>query len=190
MIRRGVSISRRSRQLYRNQKLFSSWWRAFPLVRFENELSSVVNGVKHKALGQQGALKKTFAFNATQQLQYLHYLYPFVSAQFLTNNSPATFEARLDVVSYHLDWSCTKSSSRQDVSHGHFRVNGVTVTVPSYRLCVGDIIQCQKDFAHRFGFTKPYYSSFEVNHRILAAIFLNPNLPCQTSVCNVKSKVV
>ena len=41
-------------------------------------------------------------------------------------------------------------SSRQIISHGHVKVNGKRVTVPSYRLEVGDIVELRdkaKDLA-------------------------------------------
>jgi small subunit ribosomal protein S4 len=35
----------------------------------------------------------------------------------------------------------TVFSSRQVISHGHIKVNGRRVTVPSYRLNVGDVVE-------------------------------------------------
>jgi len=154
-------------------------------MRFEHEMSTVaIFGVKRKTPGQQGASLRYKGDEATHTQQYLRYLYPYVKV--LKKKGMATFEARLDIVAYHLDWSRTKGSSRQDVSHGHLLVNGHRVTAPGYKLKIGDVLECGKDLASRFGFSKPYYSSCEVNHRIRAAIFINPRLPCETSVCNVR----
>jgi small subunit ribosomal protein S4 len=49
-------------------------------------------------------------------------------------------EVRLDNVVYRFGLAASRQASRQMVSHGHFLVNGKRVTVPSYRLKVGDVI--------------------------------------------------
>jgi small subunit ribosomal protein S4 len=49
-------------------------------------------------------------------------------------------ETRLDNVAYHLGFATTRAAARQMVSHGHVRVNGRKVNVPSYALRVNDII--------------------------------------------------
>ncbi len=49
-------------------------------------------------------------------------------------------EIRLDNVVYRFGLAPSRQASRQMVSHGHFLVNGKRVTVPSYRLKVGDVI--------------------------------------------------
>jgi len=50
-------------------------------------------------------------------------------------------ERRLDNVVYRLGFAKTRRQARQLVSHGHILVNGKKVTVPSYRVDVGDIIE-------------------------------------------------
>lgn len=49
-------------------------------------------------------------------------------------------ETRLDNVVYHLGFATTRAAARQMVSHGHVRVNGRKVNVPSYALRVNDIV--------------------------------------------------
>lgn len=49
-------------------------------------------------------------------------------------------ERRLDNVLYRAGFSLTRLQSRQFVSHGLFTVNGIRVTVPSYRIREGDKI--------------------------------------------------
>jgi small subunit ribosomal protein S4 len=49
-------------------------------------------------------------------------------------------ESRLDNVVYRSGIARTRRMSRQLVSHGHFTVNGVKVTIPSYRVSQYDII--------------------------------------------------
>lgn len=50
-------------------------------------------------------------------------------------------ELRLDNVVYRSGFARTRMQSRQFVSHAHFTVNGVKVTVPSISLKVGDVIE-------------------------------------------------
>lgn len=47
-------------------------------------------------------------------------------------------ERRLDNVVYRAGFTLTRLQSRQFVSHGLFTVNGIRVTVPSYRIREGD----------------------------------------------------
>lgn len=50
-------------------------------------------------------------------------------------------ETRLDNVAYHLGFGSTRASARQLISHGHVKVNGRKVTIPSYALRVNDVIE-------------------------------------------------
>lgn len=50
-------------------------------------------------------------------------------------------ELRLDNVVYRSGFARTRMQSRQFVSHAHFTVNGVKVSVPSISLKVGDVIE-------------------------------------------------
>src|SRR3989338_204945 len=49
-------------------------------------------------------------------------------------------ERRLDNVIYRLGFASTRPAARQVVSHGHVLINGKKVNVPSYMVCVGEII--------------------------------------------------
>lgn len=49
-------------------------------------------------------------------------------------------ESRLDNVVYRARFAQSRSQARQLVSHGHFRVNGRRVTVPSFRVRPGDVV--------------------------------------------------
>ncbi len=49
-------------------------------------------------------------------------------------------EMRLDNVVYRLGFAATRRQSRQLVNHGHFRVNGKKVDIPSYQVKPDDII--------------------------------------------------
>jgi small subunit ribosomal protein S4 len=49
-------------------------------------------------------------------------------------------ESRLDNAVYRANFAESRAQARQLVSHGHFRVNGKKVNVPSYRLRKGDVV--------------------------------------------------
>jgi small subunit ribosomal protein S4 len=49
-------------------------------------------------------------------------------------------EARLDNVVWRAGLTDTRPQARQLVNHGHFRVNGKKVDIPSYRVRPGDVV--------------------------------------------------
>ncbi len=49
-------------------------------------------------------------------------------------------ELRLDNVVYRAGWGATRPQARQFVSHGHIKVNGKRVNIPSYRVRKGDVV--------------------------------------------------
>jgi small subunit ribosomal protein S4 len=49
-------------------------------------------------------------------------------------------ETRLDNVVFHLGFGTTRAAARQMVGHGHVRVNGRKVSIPSFALKVNDVI--------------------------------------------------
>ena len=49
-------------------------------------------------------------------------------------------ESRLDNVVYLLGWANSRAEARQLVTHGHYKVNGKKVNIPSYLLKAGDEI--------------------------------------------------
>ncbi|HXJ58279.1 MAG TPA: 30S ribosomal protein S4 [Verrucomicrobiae bacterium] len=50
-------------------------------------------------------------------------------------------ETRLDNVVYQLGFANTRAAARQLVGHGHVRVNGRKVSIPSYSLRVNDTVE-------------------------------------------------
>jgi len=50
-------------------------------------------------------------------------------------------ELRLDNVIYRSGFARTRMQARQFVSHAHFTLNGVKVSIPSISLKVGDVIE-------------------------------------------------
>jgi small subunit ribosomal protein S4 len=49
-------------------------------------------------------------------------------------------ESRLDNIAFRALWGASRNQARQLVSHGHLLVNGRRVTIPSYRVRVGDVV--------------------------------------------------
>ncbi len=49
-------------------------------------------------------------------------------------------EMRLDNIAFRANWGISRNQARQLVSHGHVQVNGRRVTIPSYRVRVGDVV--------------------------------------------------
>ena len=58
-----------------------------------------------------------------------------------SENLIGILECRLDAVVYRMKFVPTVFSSRQLISHGHIKVNGIKVTIPSYMVKVGDKIE-------------------------------------------------
>lgn len=53
-------------------------------------------------------------------------------------------ERRLDALVYRAKFVPTVFAARQFVSHGHVKVNGQRVTIPSYRLKAGDVVEVRE----------------------------------------------
>ena len=58
-----------------------------------------------------------------------------------SENLIGILESRLDAVIYRMKFVPTVFAARQFVNHGHIRVNGKRVNIPSYRVKEGDIIE-------------------------------------------------
>jgi small subunit ribosomal protein S4 len=63
-------------------------------------------------------------------------------------------ETRLDNVVFHLGFANTRSAARQMVGHGHVKVNGRKVSIPSYGLKVNDVIEVRDNSRSRQMATK------------------------------------
>jgi small subunit ribosomal protein S4 len=49
-------------------------------------------------------------------------------------------ETRLDNVTFRAGWGSSRAQARQFVRHGHIKVNGRRVTIPSYQVRRGDVV--------------------------------------------------
>ena len=61
-----------------------------------------------------------------------------------SENLIGLLERRLDAVVYRMKFVPTVFAARQFVNHGHVMVNGRRVTIPSYRVREGDVIQVKE----------------------------------------------
>ena len=61
-----------------------------------------------------------------------------------SENLIALLESRLDAVVYRAKFVPTPFAARQFVNHGHVLVNGKRVTIPSYRVKPGDVVQVRE----------------------------------------------
>jgi len=61
-------------------------------------------------------------------------------------NLLSLLERRLDNVVFRLGFAKSRAQARQFVSHGHIRVNGRKVNIPSYIVKKGDRISVDEDF--------------------------------------------
>jgi small subunit ribosomal protein S4 len=53
-------------------------------------------------------------------------------------------ESRLDNVAYRMGFTSNRRKARQLISHGHFRVNGKKVNIPSYIVKGGDLVEVKE----------------------------------------------
>jgi len=58
-----------------------------------------------------------------------------------SENLIGLLECRLDAIVYRMKFVPTVFASRQFVNHGHVRVNGKKVNIPSYMVKEGDVIE-------------------------------------------------
>ena len=69
-------------------------------------------------------------------------------------------EMRLDNVVYRMGLAPSRRAARQFVRHGHVRVNGVKVNVPSYKTKAGDVVQA-RDVKRSREFSKAHLDAAE-----------------------------
>lgn len=85
--------------------------------------------------------QKTRRFYGVLEKQFRRY-YEKASRQpgITGENLLRMLEQRLDNVVYRLGFAATRRQARQLVNHGHFRVNGAKVNIPSYQVRPDDVI--------------------------------------------------
>src|SRR5882762_4566446 len=108
--------------------------------------------------GPKGSRRKQSEYAvALAEKQKLRYQYGILERQFRRYFSIALsrrgvtgetllqlLETRLDNVVYRLGWATTRPFARQLVNHGHLRVNGRKVSIASYNVKPGDVIDVRE----------------------------------------------
>jgi len=61
-----------------------------------------------------------------------------------SENLIGILESRLDAVVYRSKFVLTVFAARQFISHGHIKVNGKRVTIPSYQVKPGDVVEVRE----------------------------------------------
>lgn len=82
-----------------------------------------------------------------RERQFKNYLFSAIKQKTM-NTAEAVFyylEYRLDNVVFRMGLASTRSSARQMINHGHILVNGKKVTIPSYRVKIGDEINIRNE---------------------------------------------
>ena len=87
---------------------------------------------------------KGYYGNITEK-QFRRYYFEAVRRRGDTSeNLIGILEQRLDAVVYRMRFVPTVFSSRQFINHGHVRVNGKRVTIPSYRVKIDDVVEVRE----------------------------------------------
>ena len=85
--------------------------------------------------------QKAKRYYGVLESQFAHYFEIANKKKGITgDNMLQLLELRLDNVVYRLGLGKTRRMARQIVGHGHIRVNGMKVDIPSYSVKVGDVI--------------------------------------------------
>ncbi len=102
-------------------------------------------GMRRKKVSEYGAQLKEkqkvkFVYGVLEKQFHRYYLKATNMKGITGDNMLELLERRLDNVVYRLGLGKTRRAARQIVSHGHIRVNGQKVDIPSYTVKVGDVI--------------------------------------------------
>ena len=84
--------------------------------------------------------KVKFVYGILEKQFHKYYLKAANMKGVTGDNMLQLLELRLDNVVYRLGLAKTRRMARQIVGHGHIRVNGEKVDIPSYSVKVGDVI--------------------------------------------------
>ena len=87
-------------------------------------------------------------FYGVQENQFHHYFEEAERQKGIAGeNLLIMLERRLDNVVYRLGFGSSRAQARQIVRHGHIRVNGKKVDIPSYLVKAGDVISVREKSA-------------------------------------------
>ena len=110
--------------------------------------------------------------------QFYHYYEIAIKEDGITGeNLIKILESRLDNVVFRMGLATTRRESRQVVTHGHFKVNGKTVNIPSYRVKPGDVIEVKDSFKK----SKKFEQILETTHGRVTPLWLEVNKEAGTA---------
>lgn len=90
---------------------------------------------KQKVKNSYGVLEK----------QFRKYFYRSERKKGVTGEVLLQFlETRLDNIVYRMGFATNRNSARQLVTHGHFLINGREVSIPSYNVHIGDVVEVKE----------------------------------------------
>ena len=120
-------------------------------------------GTRRKKVSEYGAQLKEkqkvkFVYGVLEKQFHKYYLKATNMKGITGDNMLQLLELRLDNVVYRLGLGKTRRAARQIVVHGHIRVNGQKVDIPSYSVKVGDVIQMKEKSAN-----SPHFKEFLAN---------------------------
>lgn len=109
-------------------------------------------GNRRKKVSEYGAQLKEkqkvkFVYGILEKQFHKYYLKAANMKGITGDNMLQLLELRLDNVVYRLGLAKTRRMARQIVVHGHIRVNGQKVDIPSYSVKVGDVITLRQKSA-------------------------------------------
>ena len=109
-------------------------------------------GLRRKKVSEYGAQLKEkqkvkFVYGILEKQFHKYYLKAANMKGITGDNMLRLLELRLDNVVYRLGLAKTRRMARQIVVHGHIRVNGEKVNIPSYSVKVGDVITLRQKSA-------------------------------------------
>ena len=118
---------------------------------------------KRKKLSEYGLQlrekqKLKFVYGVLEKQFYNYYVKATKMEGMAGENLVTLLESRLDNVVYRMGMAQTRREARQLVVHGHFRLNGKKVNIPSLLVKVGDVISL-KDTSKKSGLFKGFIES-------------------------------
>ena len=136
-------------------------------------------GNRRKKVSEYGAQLKEkqkvkFVYGVQEKQFHKYYLKASNMKGITGENMLRLLETRLDNVVFRLGLAKTRRMARQVVGHGHIRVNGQKVDIPSYQVKVGDVITLRPRSAESEMFKSLREGTFALTPRWLS--FDAPNL--------------
>jgi len=117
----------------------SEKWRKRPTLPGQHPISRKRPSNYAVQFREKQKVKRTYLMTEKQFRRF------FNEAKKSTGNTGTRFlqllELRLDNVVYRMNLAMTRNQARQFVTHGHVRVNGKKLDIPSYVVKVGDEIE-------------------------------------------------